>query len=47
MRDTVELLASEFGVKVEIEEAAIVEERLQTIADAQPDDPACWNYGRR
>jgi len=38
--ETVELMAAEFGVEVELKKPLSVEERLQTIADGQPDDPA-------
>jgi translation initiation factor IF-2 len=38
--DTIELLASELGVEVEIKKPLSVDERLQTLADSQPDDPA-------
>jgi translation initiation factor IF-2 len=38
--EAVELLASELGVEVEIKKPISVDERLQTLADAQPDDPA-------
>jgi len=38
--DTIELLAAEFGVEVELKKPLSVEERLQSIADGQPDDEA-------
>lgn len=38
--DTLDLLASELGVEVEIKKPISVDERLQALADAQPDDPA-------
>jgi translation initiation factor IF-2 len=38
--DIVELMAGEFGVEVELKKPLSIEERLQTIADGQPDDPA-------
>jgi translation initiation factor IF-2 len=38
--DMVELLASEFGVEVEIKKPQSVEERLQTLTDGELDDPA-------
>ncbi len=37
--DMVELLAAEFGVTVEIKKPQTIEDRLQAITDAQPDDP--------
>jgi translation initiation factor IF-2 len=36
---TLELLASEFGVEVELKKPLSVEEQLQSLAEAQPDDP--------
>ncbi|HEY2826372.1 MAG TPA: translation initiation factor IF-2 [Pirellulales bacterium] len=38
--DTIELLASEMGVEVEIKKPISVDERLQALADSEPDDPA-------
>jgi translation initiation factor IF-2 len=38
--DMVELLAAEFGVTVEIKKPQTIEDRLQAITDAQPDEPA-------
>ncbi|HEY2761786.1 MAG TPA: translation initiation factor IF-2, partial [Pirellulales bacterium] len=38
--DTIELLAAEFGVTVELKKPESVEERLQSIADEQQDDPS-------
>jgi len=38
--DTLELLAAELGVEVELKKPLSVEEQLQTLTDSQPDDPA-------
>src|SRR5204863_1742131 len=38
--DTVELLAGEFGVTVDLIKPMSIDERLQSIADAEPDDPS-------
>lgn len=37
--DIIELLAAELGVEVELKKALSIDERLQSIADAQPDEP--------
>ncbi len=38
--ELIELLSAEFGVTVEIKKPQTVEDRLQAVADAQPDDPS-------